>query len=389
VASISSSGWAMSLLPPATPYTEGFPGIRSFTIEYTYSYPSNGTKEQLRMYGYEPSTGTGYPVYLHGGGMGDKFTCETPEIRFAQEMASRGFVSAIMEMPSQNFATFACTGSDDSLINVSRNIFAYSGPGDRQPTALSTMCRRGTADCSAGIAVHGLSFGGVLSSIAPRFAPVTAMLRWSSGVFVPGGHSSCGVFSRNYTRCSHYALQNETEVQEYYAVKGGAEIRCAMDVEVSLFLPQERRRLINAHADPEYGDYHCTSHSDIGEFYAMPPLDHCLTHLDAPDACLNQARLSSGRDCGEDDNCIAMDGSGYYAVTRTQVGGFNASTMQGHNFHMHFDEGTMDNFGVPPQHTRGYFVNPLFAETEEAWGMRPGFDWLAATARRPMPSMWR
>jgi len=121
----------------------------------------------------------------------------------------------------------------------------------------------------------------------------------------------------------------------------------------------------------------------------MPPLDQCLTHLDAPDACLNQTRLSSGRDCGEDDNCIAMDGSGYYAVTRTQVGGFNASTMQGHNFHLHFDEVTMDNFGLPPQHTRGYFVNPRFAETEEAWGMGPGFDWLAATARRPMPSMRR
>ena len=149
-------------------------------LSYTYEYYTNQTSEVLHIYGFEPATGSGYPVYIHSGGMGDKFDNDTPEMRMAQEMAERGFVAAIIENPSREFAGFACADEEDSLVNISRRIYGYTGPGDTQSTALATMCAREKADCSAGIAIHGLSYGGLLAALAARNAVgVTAELRYA------------------------------------------------------------------------------------------------------------------------------------------------------------------------------------------------------------------
>ena len=79
-------------------YQERHPGVTRFNSSYTYVYPSNNSVEELRIYGYEPTVGTGFPVYIHAGGFGDRFEDDVPEMRLAEEMARRGFVSVIIEM---------------------------------------------------------------------------------------------------------------------------------------------------------------------------------------------------------------------------------------------------------------------------------------------------
>ena len=91
---------------------------------------------------------------------------------------------------------------------------------------------------------------------------------------------------------------------------------------------------------------------------------------------------SSGYDCGFNaTNCIQADGSGYYIVEIDEVGGFRQNVAQSHNFHLHFDDDFADTID-PPQHTDHYFLSPEWLRSSAPWGMRPGFEWLAATARR-------
>lgn len=246
------------------------------------------------------------------------------------------------------------------------------------------MCRRPKADCAAGLALHGLSISGMICGIAPRFAyGVTAELRWASGVFVPGGHTDCGRFGGPGYTANYSACEPDEETHEFQP-PGGSELECVRNSETSRYLSSSRRRLVNAHNDPEYGDYSCFFiEPTTGTRVAMPPLRNCHLIRDAPDAALNQSRLSSGRDCGEDSNCIALDGSGYYIVDGDQVGGFRDSTMQGHNFHLWMDDNLRDP-SIPPQHTQGYYISRNWTDAEEPWGMNPSFDWLATTARRPL-----
>jgi hypothetical protein len=91
--------------------------------------------------------------------------------------------------------TLRCNNNEHSLLNVSRDVFTYRGPGDNESTsALATICRLERADCSAGIALHGASLGALLGTLAPRFAVgITASLMWSAGVYVAGGLSCCGL----------------------------------------------------------------------------------------------------------------------------------------------------------------------------------------------------
>jgi len=384
--------------------------IRNFTMEYIYKYPSNDSFEVLRIYGYEPAEGSGYPVYVHSGGLSDKFDCETPEIMYAQMMAERGYVGAVMEMPSGDFSEFVCDGHEDSLMNLSRRIFGYSGEGDTQSTALATLCRRESADCGAGIAVHGLSISGIIASIAGRYASgVTALLRWSSGVFAPYGHGTCGLFSGDFSDCSSTANFSKTVHnyttrigQDEYAFPrsvingtrtthtvgvGGLELWCAEDEALSDYLDSSRRRHINSEDDVSYGNYHCNVRGPSfpdgspGAVVSMPDIRLCDTHLESPDAALPQLRRASGRDCGDERNCVAEDGSGYYLLEHGETGGEVNSSSQAHNWHMLFDEFD-PNSGRPPQHTHGFFVNPTTRNTTLPFGLTPTFDWLAETGRR-------
>ena len=133
---------------------------------------------------------------------GDIFDFEIPEISLAQEMAARGFVAAIIELPQDLY--MGCMG-ENSVFDFARRIYGYDGEGDESSTALAVLCRREAADCTSGIALHGLSASGMLIGMAPRVATgVTAALFWSSGVFVPGGRSCCGMV-RALRHCSRAA----------------------------------------------------------------------------------------------------------------------------------------------------------------------------------------
>ena len=164
--------------------------IRNFTMQYV---SLSNTSNTLTIYGWEPAHGSGYPVYIHGGGGGDKLDPDIPELEMARYMAERGYVAAIIEMPTHFSVTCESGEGYFSLPQIAEFVFGYHGPDDTRSTALNTVCQREAADCSAGIGLHGLSVGGMLTALAPRFAVgVTAELRWSSGVFVAGAFSCCG-----------------------------------------------------------------------------------------------------------------------------------------------------------------------------------------------------
>ena len=120
--------------------------LANFTTSYNYTY-ANGEVETLFLYGFEPTDrASQYPVYMHGGGAGDRFLMdaadrltgriptvgELPELVFAREMASRGFVAVVMEMPRATNTTLMCDGDWGSMINVTRRVFGYGGAGDTQ-----------------------------------------------------------------------------------------------------------------------------------------------------------------------------------------------------------------------------------------------------------------
>ena len=394
----------LDLTAPASLQAESphFGGIRAFTMTYRYEDKRTdgvpGVDEDLHIHGYEPIDGTGHPVYLHGGGASDRNFSGSPERGMAYEMARRGFVAAIMEMPMMEGMSFVCDGAHESLLNVSRRIFGYDGPGDTRSTALAAMCRRDTADCTAGIALHGLSFGGMLSGVGARFASghVTAELRWSSGAFVPGGWGCCGRFSHDQSCCSRTARALPTWTT------AGDDVPCVRDVETSRFLDRRRRRLILAVADAQYGDA-MPDPSLTGDDFAYPRLANCtIVSEGRPDTLANQSRLVSGRECDAHElDCLAPSGWGHYAVTERQVDG-SPTGLQQHNFHLHYDPLRPDEAeaGEPPQHTAGYYLSPKFMNRArggqdvssqrgpwEPWEMKPSFDWLAATAKTPRGSL--
>ena len=205
---------------------------------------TNGTNAlfiQYRMLGYEPVATRG-PVYIFASGGGvwpGGFNRSTPELEFARQMALRGFVSVMIEIPY--LRRIECYGNKESLKNVTRGIFAYHGPSDTTSRgALATLCRRKSADCTAGIALHGHSLGGMLTNLAPQYVNRSAMalLLWSMGVFTPGGMSCCGLQSGNYSCCDTLAPQ-----------VGGELLRCMDYAQTSKWLPASRRRVVIASTD--------------------------------------------------------------------------------------------------------------------------------------------
>ena len=131
------------------------------------------------------------------------------------------------------------------------------------------------------------------------------------------------------------------------------------------------------------GDYTCPNDRDIKSDTGYLRLSDCEYNTTTPVSLHPQIVLSSGYDCGFNaSNCIQADGSGYYIVEIDEVGGFRQNVAQSHNFHLHFDADFANTID-PPQHTDHYFLSPEWRNSSRPWGMVPGFDWLAATARRP------
>ena len=168
-----------------------------------------------------------------------------PEVAMAQEMAGRGFVAAIIETPDR--VHMSCGSNARSIPSFATQVYGYRGPHDTRATALVRMCSRAAADCSAGIALHGLSIGGLITAYAPRVAVgVTAELRYSSGVVVPGSFSCCGIHSHNFSCCNPGG------------VVGGTQLSCIIDNATSNYLARSRRRLIMGGGDTE-----CTRHAPL------------------------------------------------------------------------------------------------------------------------------
>ena len=254
-----------------------------------------------------------------------------------------------------------CSGGDQrdpALEEASRLVFGWSGPHDTSGTALATLCQRPNANCNAGIALHGSSVSGLLSSMAPRFARgVTAALIWSSGSVVPGGHSCCGLYSNSNGNLTCCSTQNTSS-----PVVGGSSLECVKYNSTSRYLDKSRRRLTITTVDHEYGD--C---------FHNPPDDirHCDHERSMTQGAKHIGRVDSGYDCGNASHCIQADGSGYYVVSHEEMG--LAAEYNAHNF---YQDTRKTRYGG----THG--LNPTFVNSDADWGFGPSFDWLASTARR-------
>ena len=129
------------------------------------------------------------------------------------------------------------------------------------------------------------------------------------------------------------------------------------------------------------GDYTCPNDRDIKSDTGYLRLSDCEYNTTTPVSLHPQIVLSSGYDCGFNaSNCIQADGSGYYIVSPEQVGGLTDSVLQSHNFHLRFPD-SVQGSDEAPQHVEGYYISPSWQGTNEPWGMRRSFEWLAATAR--------
>jgi hypothetical protein len=250
-------------------------------------------------------------------------------------------------------------------------MFSYSGPGDTSDSAVATLCRRSTVDCEAGIAIHGISLGGLLGLVAPRFAKgVTASLTWSAGTMVAGGDSCCGICS-NMTECCEPSVPEGLP-----AVLGGSLIDCVTDSATTPYLPRSRRRLIIGERDDYYGDCLCPLRCENQDRdNGCGPV--CVCNHTKPNGALKQCKLGSGYDCGDESDCIMPDGSGYYIPTPGQVGGSLNRSHQGHIFHIVLER-------VAGRDDNQLALNPSFAKTGAAWGLASSLDWLAEVARMPL-----
>jgi len=352
------------------------------------------TNLTFNILGWEPINSTGAPVYLHAGGAGDQLLLlqdpwvVLPENNLPWHMARRGYVAGWMEVPAR--PVMECNNATNlSLDAVTERLFRYDGPHDNSGSALSVMCHRASADCSRGIAIHGISVSGMLARLVPKYTRhVTAMLIWSSGSFVPFSHSCCGALGGNRSCCR----PNQPV--------GGTFLSCLSSTETTRHFPQSRVRTVITQGDTMYGDYNC----DPEGTNLTSMLTACTYDPRSVVAAVNQANNVSGLSCGLDSlasngthhhvDCIQPDGSGYVIPSVAEVGGHYNNYMQGHNFFLIGPEdlgGAAQHAGTPTQDAAeeeasdvDYDLNGAWTESDAAWGFRSSFDWLAATARVPL-----
>lgn len=333
-------------------------------VPFLDSYQVNGVTYDI--VGYEPSAGSSFPVYLYAGGDQHKVHASVAESFFARVMARRGFIAALIEFPGMRYPqnrtgdappangdapgralrelTVACGEANNSIETVARAVYSYGGTDSGAGGgALATLCRRSRADCSSGVAVHGLSLGGLLAHAAPKYAPaISASLVWSAGNFVPGWGSCCGVHDSSCCTEGKGGLH------------GGDPLHCELDARISRSLPRSRRRLIIGAKDEYYG-------GNSSEYGAVAQLER-----------------GSGYTCGGARVCIKEDGSGYYSPTPRQVGGYRGEDrqligMQGHTFYL-------DLSAITEEDPEAHVLNEKFVDSVEAWGLISSFEWLAHTA---------
>jgi len=319
---------------------------------FNFTYEYGGYQKPLGVMGYEPMSGTGLPVYLFCAGMGnwiEGFNETAPEARFPVEMARRGFISVMMELP--DIPGLSCP----TLERFSRMLFNYtsSAPSTALVSPLARICGRPRADCRAGLALHGSSIGALLLQLAPQYAEgVSALLMWAAGSRIPGGYSCCGAFSGNRSCC-----------EGAHPVVGGSPIQCERYEVTRHFLDRSRRRLILADYDHEYGD--CTGlHGGVNNM--------CHHAEGMRTGAKSIGRTDSGYDCGEATNCLQPDGSGYYIPTFEDFG--EEANTNGHNF-----------YRLNPGPDEDNAINallPEFVHSPDPFGLANNMDWITATAVR-------
>jgi hypothetical protein len=195
------------------------------------------------MVGLEPVGGTNLPVFVYMVNVGSVSVSDAGYQQLVVPMAARGFVAA-MVVPMQG-AT--CHLDCNGLGGCAQEQFGYGGPSDTtSSSALATLCRRPTADCTAGIALWGNSFGGLTLGNAPYFAPVTAMVLVGAGTYLTGGGGCCSYGIYPQTCC----VASEISPGGIY---GGQPWPCLMDSNLTDHLPRSRRRVIIGLSDHYYG----------------------------------------------------------------------------------------------------------------------------------------
>ena len=364
---------------------DGQPAAAPAITSFVDSYLSGG--QRYMIHGFEPSgSGASNPLYILVGGFADQVHENYSTLRFAREMANRGYVAATIETPGMAFIThepnetatrheleilhnddlqMRCDASANrSLTSIARRIFSYGASDRGESNPLGVLCRRARADCTAGVAIHGISLGGLLSRLAPRFAPrwISAMLVYSAGTIVPGGRQCCGAISSNMTCCP------PPDATDGFLSVGGVAMGCQMSVSVSEHLPQSKRRVVIGAEDFYYGDCDC------------PDLDGdraCTCRHGSPYGAVAQAQLSSGYTCAHRRECVQPDGSGFYVPSLEEVGTDSEMRYQGHMFY-----GDCRGRSREDNERDGCALSEEFLSTDAPWGLRSSFDWLAAAARR-------
>ena len=147
------------------------------TTAFTASYRGQGNgastcNTTFSIAGQQPTTGTGFPVFLYTIGTGESSTNASATAAVAA-MASRGFVAGSIAYNSGSFS--GCS----TIAGKARCIFDAGSP----TSAVNTLCARAKADCSKGVVVGGFSQGAVIATLAKNFdARVQAAWGMGDGV---------------------------------------------------------------------------------------------------------------------------------------------------------------------------------------------------------------
>ena len=266
--------------------------------------------------GHEPPTsmGTSFPVYVYLAGTGDDPQWRNKPNQFTREMANRGYMSAFCPYDDwRMYQTDTGWPMPASCAELRRKVQSSVVP------CIQAVCSRPKANCDYGLAVHGFSQGGMLASLTKFYVPqVTATLTFSAAFALGGVQYSC-MRSQN------------------------------------LPLPRSKRRML------------------IGLW------DTLLILGGNPRW---QARLTSGYNCGPAASnyvhglisldCIRADGSGYFVVDYSRLGGSP-------NHCLFVANGpTYGHFGGC--NTNNY-LHGRFLHTGQKWGLSANLNWLAAAAR--------
>ena len=239
------------------------------------------------------------------------------------------------------------------------------------------LCNREGVDCGRGLAVHGNSLGGLLSTLSPQYAPVTALLVYAAGTYIPGADSCCGMHNSSCCADNPWA--------QLRGIIGGRALTCQTDEAQLPHLPRSRRRVVIGQNDLYYS-------ISVGE---------------GPRGARAQAGLRSGirlgEECSRSTNkmdCLhrggdeaGLNGWGYYIPSNEEVGQSEELDDHAMRAHSHafwsdpnipevpgtLDEATRERYERSPEMVP---LNPRWVDTDAPWGASASCDWLAETARR-------